>query len=293
MGLEEECEHYASPAEGVAVVEKEQGQILPWSGLALGLSDLFPVVSLGRPQVVGMVGAANSGKTTLLAAHWVCARRGIGDFGKKFAGSYTLSGWHQIARHLQWIPYGTGFPPHTAAVDERSPALLHATYDHNRIRRQVLFTDGPGEWFTRWAEEPGAVEGAQWVADQSDVFVLLADSEALCGQERGRGRAEYETLALQLHTAARGRPVIPVLSKADLNVPTPIVEFVEELNSRLFKRKTLRISASDGAVEPITAPVDLGVQLVLTDRFAPIASVSGQWAAQLAPTLPVPPREYL
>jgi len=289
----EECEHLAAPTREQSEVEEDEGRGLPWSGLALGLNDLFPVVALGRPHVVGVVGAANSGKTTLLAAHWICARRGLGAFGRGFAGSYSLSGWHQIARHLQWIPYGSGFPPHTSAVDERSPALLHVMYRHEGARRHVLFTDAPGEWFTRWAEEPAAAEGAQWVADQSDVFLLLADSDALRGAERGRARAEYEALALQLHTAARGRPVIPILTKADLDVPLRIVEFVEALNRRLFGEGTMRVSASDDAFEPITVPVDTGVQVALADRFATTAVTRDQWAAQLAPTLPFTRRSHL
>lgn len=289
----EECEHLATPAQEVSEVDEDECHGLPWSGLALGLNDLFPIVALGRPHVVGVIGAANSGKTTLLAAHWICARRGLGDFGRGFAGSYSLSGWHQIARHMQWIPYGSGFPPHTSAADERSPALLHVMYRHAGARRQVLLTDAPGEWFTRWAEEPSAAEGAQWVADQSDVFLLLADSDALRSAERGRARAEYEAIALRLESTARGRPVIPVLTKADLVVPPPIVEFVETLNSRLFGRKTLRVSASDDAFEPITVPVEVGVEVALSDRFATTALTSGQWAAQLAPVLPSAPRSHL
>lgn len=292
LGLEEECEHFEAAVREAADAEDDEGHGLPWSGMALGLNDLFPVVAVGRPNVIGVIGAANSGKTTLLAAHWICARRGTGRFGRDFAGSYSLSGWHQIARHLQWVPYGSGFPPHTSAVDERSPALLHVMYRHEGARRQLLFTDGPGEWFTRWAEEPSAAEGAQWVADQSDVFLLLADSDALRGAERGRARAEYEALALQLHTAARGRSVIPILTKADLDVPPPIVEFIEALNRRLFDRQTLRVSASDDAFEPITAPVDAGVQAALADRFASTGLASDRWAAQLAPMLPSTPRSH-
>jgi len=289
----EKCDHLSTPAQEVSNVKEDEGHGLPWSGLALGLNDLFPIVALGRPHVVGVVGAANAGKTTLLAAHWICARRGVGGFGRDFAGSYSLSGWHQIAKHLQWIPYGSGFPPHTSAVDQRSPALLHVMYQHEGARRQVLFTDGPGEWFTRWAEEPSTADGAQWVAEQSDVFLLLADSDALRGAERGRARAEYEALALQLQTAARGRPVIPVRTKADLEVPTPIIEFVENLNRRLFGRDTLRVSANDDTFEPITVPVDAAVQVALDNRLATSALTSDQWAMQLAPVLPSVPRSHL
>jgi hypothetical protein len=96
LGLDA-CPNFRPGHADSAAVE-HQGQALPWSGLALGLEDLPAVAALGRLHFVALIGAANAGKTTLLAAHWLAIRRG------------TLGGWHRIARHLQWVPYGRGFP---------------------------------------------------------------------------------------------------------------------------------------------------------------------------------------
>lgn len=287
LGLAENCTHLTQPSIGAPELYETHGTALPWSGLALGLSDLFPVVAIARPHVIGVVGAAGAGKTTLLAAHWVAARRGVGTFGRAFAGSYSLSGWHQIARHLQWIPWGSGFPPHTSAVNERSPALLHiALNSPGCARRQILYTDAPGEWFTRWAEEPSEAEGAQWVADHSDAFVLLADSDALYGSDRGIARANYESLALRLATVTQGRVVIPVLTKSDVTPPEPIVEFIRNLNERLFGQETLRVSVKSDVFEPVTAPIDHGVAASTAARFARPGPDADEWARQMAPAFP-------
>lgn len=286
LGLDEGCDALAtSPADADETYESS-GRALPWSGLALGLSDLFPIVATARPHIIGIVGAAGAGKTTLLAAHWVAARRGIGSYGRGFAGSYTLSGWHQIARHLQWIPWGSGFPPHTSAVNERSPALLHFGLNSpGQPPKQLLYTDAPGEWFTQWAEEPGEAEGARWVADHADAFVLLADSDALSGPNRGVARAEYESLANQLATAAQERPVVPVLAKADIPVPGPIASFLTNLNKRLFGQETVLVSVKSNAFRPITAPIDQGVEAALAGRFAGTYENGDEWARQLAPEI--------
>lgn len=283
---QDECAHLAARLAKAVEADDGEGHVLPWSGGSLGLSDLFPIIATGRPRVVGVVGAPNSGKTTLLAAHWIASRRGMGSFGRAFAGSYSLSGWHQIARHLQWVPRGSGFPPHTSAVDERSPALLHITVARAaQSPKQILYTDAPGEWFERWADVPAEAPGAQWIADHSDGFVLLADADALSSPNRGVARGNYVALAHQLATAARGRPVIPVLTKADIEVPGTVLEQIEELNKRLFGRETMKVSAHNSSFASITAPIDAGVDAALAARFANQHSDQRAWARQIAPTV--------
>lgn len=291
LGNVEGCEHFAAPLPGAATVSDQEvtrGQRLPWSGLALGLTDVFPVAALGRPHVVGVVGAAGSGKTTLLAAHWIAARRGLGTYSRSFAGSYSLMGWHQIARHLQWQPVGSGFPPHTSSSDNRCPALLHVAYTNpddppdGRCRRHVLLTDAPGEWFSRWAEEPALAEGAQWVADHADVFLLLADGDALRGTERGQARVNYQSLAIRLRTAAAGRPVIPVLTKADVGVPTNILEAVNRVNRKYFETEALQVSAHDPkSFASIVEPIDLAIGAAFRPRYASTGDPDA-WVRQMA-----------
>ncbi|HWI43655.1 MAG TPA: hypothetical protein VNS81_08540 [Nocardioides sp.] len=285
LGLDE-CEHFAPPIPPPAHGELGEGHTLPWSGLALGTSDLSRIAALGRVRVLATVGAANAGKTTLLAAHWVALRRGIGAFSAQFAGSYSMTGWHQIARHLQLVPYGRMFPPHTTAPDKRSPALLHVATTAGRAdRTHLLYTDAPGEWFSEWAADRDRAPGAEWIAKVADAFIILADSEALSGADRGAARGEYDMLAHRLASTAGGRPVIPVQTKADLSIPPAIQGFLDSTNRRLFSTDTLRVSArSDGQVT-ITEPIDRGLQAALTPRHARSDHASVSWARQLAPSL--------
>ncbi len=252
--------------------EPPEGRPLPWSGLALGRADLSAVAALGRPHLVAVVGVANAGKTTLLAAHWLAARRGAGRFGRSFAGSYTLIGWHQIARHLQWVPYGRGFPPHTTAPDNRTPALLHMAVSVERdVPAHVLHTDVPGEWYSEWAYDAAQAPGTAWIVEAADVFVILADSGALAGPERGIARGDYETLAHRLESVAGGRPVVPVLTKADVPIPAQIEAHIDDLNARLFSTNTVRVSVHDHSGDPVTAPIDLATAAALAPRRVHVA----------------------
>ncbi|MEU8116927.1 hypothetical protein [Micromonospora sp. NPDC048947] len=268
----EPCPHFVTVDSDGGAAEPPEGRSLPWSGLALGLADLSAVAALGRPRLVAVVGAANAGKTTLLAAHWLAARRGTGKFGQQFAGSYTLAGWNQIARHLQWVPHGRGFPPHTTAPDNRTPALLHMAVSLGRgVSTHVLHTDVPGEWYSDWAYEAAQAPGAAWIAEAADAFVILADSAALAGPQRGIARGDYDALASRLASLARDRPVVPVQTKADIDVPNKIQAHIDDLNARLFRAATVRVSIHNRDCDPVTTPIDLGVAAALAPRHARIA----------------------
>jgi len=267
-----DCPHFSGDEQDDAS-EARTGQALPWSGLALGSSDLLAVTGLNRVRLVGLVGAANAGKTTALAAMLLTCRRGDGEHGEHFAGSYTLSGWHSIARRLQWIPHGSGFPAHTTSADARTPALLHLALkpDPSATVTDVLYTDVPGEWFTTWAYDASAPEAAaaQWIADNADAFLLFADSAALAGPDRGLARGGYDVLAQRLRSAAGDRPVLPFLSKADIAVPARISAHIESVNGDLFGGATRSISVVADAGEPLTAAIDAGTTAVLDHQSPP------------------------
>lgn len=268
------CPELATTSDDVGRPDRSEGRLLPWSGLALGLADLSSIAALGRTRLVAVVGAANAGKTTLLAAHWLTVRRGTDTFGREFAGSFTLAGWHQIARHLQWFPHGRGIPPHTTAPDSRTPALLHMALGLGPdASTHLLYTDVPGEWYSEWAYDASQAPGAVWIADAADAFVLLADSEALAGPKRGIARGDYEMLAERLASVAGGRPVMPVQTKADIKVPDQIQNHIDALNVRLFKRETTRVSIHSDECAPVTVPINLGTAAALAPRYARIPDV--------------------
>lgn len=205
--------------------EKFSGEmLLPWSGSALGLSDLGFVSGKARPIVIGVIGPQNAGKTTLLAAWYLLLGRGLADLdGKIFAGSYTLSGWEAIAGAMRWSPgQAPRFPAHTTSRGGRAPGLLHLSlrdpYDQRPI--DFLFTDAPGEWFQKWALNRNSPEGvgALWVSDHADAFLVVADREALSGESMGSARSSLQLITKRLGSELRRRPVALVWSKADVPI---------------------------------------------------------------------------
>ena len=238
--------------------------IPPWSGLPLGEVDAEAIVGTGHPRLVALVGLSGSGKTTALAAFWTLLRRGHRPAGHDFAGSYTLLGWHAIARHMAWHPEGQRqFPPHTTATGEREPALLHIALKRGDSVYDLLFTDLPGEWFREWAFDRDAVPGANWIADQADLLMLLSDSNALSGEERGTARAQYDALAARVAEAADGSPVLPVRAKADIPLSNAMEKGLSEMETRRFGRPAAPMSVyglnsrSDPCLDPIDVAIDM------------------------------------
>jgi len=265
------CQHFAHVASESSELQAD-GPRIPWSGLALGRDDLPPIAALGRVRLVALVGLQNAGKTTALAAAMIARRRGSTACGA-FAGSYTLLGWQQIARHLEWPPQGIGgFPPHTSSAEQRVPSLLHMALSNDGQITNVLYTDVPGEWFRRWAMDEDAMEATTWLASHASSFVIFADSEALAGNERGRALGEYEALARRLATNAQGRPVVPIRAKSDQDVRSSILERLDGLNNELFGSVSVAVSISAADGDAITEPIDRGTAAALSPTCTTIDS---------------------
>ena len=207
--------------------------LLPWSGSALGLIDLSFVAGPTKPLVVGIVGPQNAGKTTLLAAWYLLIGRGLtGSNKRRFAGSYSLAGWEAVASAFRWAPgQQPSFPPHTTSRGGRAPGLLHLAFRNaDGDARGYLFTDAPGEWFQKWAVNRDAVdgEGARWVGEHADMFLLIADREALSGSNMGSARGSLQLLARRLSAERAARPVVLVWTKSDVAVATEMEKAVRE-----------------------------------------------------------------
>lgn len=271
-----DCAEYGSRTEEPGVRETVASVgALPWTGLGLGTDDIAAVAAVGRPSVIALVGAASAGKTTSLAATFLALRRGETLGGGRFAGSFTLLGWQIISSYMQWPPHGNGgFPAHTTAADLRSPCLLHLRLRDEAygVVRELLLSDLPGEWFSAWGVDSNDGVGAAWLAGRADGFVLFADCEALASPQRGRARNDYETLARRVHSAAIGRPVLPILSKSDVPVPALVLSHVGRVNKSLFSTDARPISARKPGAPALTA-LDEAVELVLRNRAAGPAAV--------------------
>lgn len=219
-----ECPAWRGRSDAPAEASDELDLVLPpWSGSALGLIDLGFVAGRAKPIVIGVVGPQNAGKTTLLAAWYLLLARGLAPLGEqRFAGSYSLRGWETIAASMRWSPgVAASFPPHTSSRSGRAPGMLHLAFRQSSERPiDYLVTDAPGEWFQKWAINRDSDEGvgARWVAEHADVFLLVADREALSGPSMGTARGSLQRLAQRLAAERAGRPVALVWTKADVVV---------------------------------------------------------------------------
>ena len=191
---------------------------VPWSGSALGLADIAHLTPRGRSIVVGVLGAHDAGKTTLLIGNYLQLLQGRTLAGAQFAGSRTLGAWESLAAWTRFDDAARppSFPPHTPRGTSRVPGLLHlALRGANDEFRDVLLTDAPGEWFSRWAvtvDAPDA-EGARWVVNKADAFLVFADCQRLSGSERGTARKDLRELLERLGNHVGYRPTVLVWAK--------------------------------------------------------------------------------
>lgn len=218
------CKHWQKKGDAEvceASSELEDGARLPWTGNALGSLDIGFLAGRARTRLVGIFGASDSGKTSLLGAWYLLVGRGICPDGISFAGSLTLEGWENIAGSLRWSSaHGPAFPSHTSSGAGRHPGLLHLDLSIHGARRDILFADTPGEWFSRWAVRRDADDatGALWLSDASDVLIVVADSQALAGPKLGVARSNLVSLLRRVAAERRGRPVALVWTKADVDI---------------------------------------------------------------------------
>jgi hypothetical protein len=234
-----DCPHFSLSNE--ATVEDESaktepaiGHRLPWSGRALGLSDMMLVSGRSPTRLVGLIGPFNAGKTSFLTSLFTHLAKTAIVNESAFAGSYSVDAWAQLKRYTQWpATTGPSFPPHTPDTGERVPSLLHLAFRKGQGQiKDVLFTDAPGEWFTRWVlnQHAESASGARWVAEHATNYVLVVDRSALAGEEIGQTRHNTLTLA-RLIAEYRGRRAVGVIwTKSDLP-NEPLVE--DPLRQRL------------------------------------------------------------
>lgn len=222
-----EWKRIANPT--VAANSSSDEMLLPWSGLAMGESDLNFVCGRVKPITVGIVGPESAGKTTILGSFYLLLGRGaLTTEDNVFSNSYTLTGWEAVATSMRWKPgpQPPRFPPHTPSGKARAPGMLHLAFRRkDGTLRDMLFADAPGEWFRKWAinQEAQDVEGARWIARHADVILLIADRQALSGSKMGTARNDFQLLAQRAIAEARGRPLALVWTKGDVEV-SPAME---------------------------------------------------------------------
>ncbi|EGW21312.1 TRAFAC clade GTPase domain-containing protein [Methylobacter tundripaludum] len=210
-------------AEADIVISAATSARVPWSGSALGLADIANLSPRGRTILIGVLGAHDAGKTTLLIGNYLQLLLGQSLANARFAGSRTLGAWESLAAWTRFDDAARppSFPPHTPRGTGRVPGLLHfALRNAEGEFRDVLLTDAPGEWFTRWAvkEDAPEAEGARWLVRNADAFLIFADCKRLADSNKTRGTARNELRQLleRLGNHVANRPTALVWAKNDV-----------------------------------------------------------------------------
>lgn len=234
--------------------QEEEAHILslPWTGNSLGLTDLNFLTVSSNPIIIGVTGVASAGKTTFLSTLYCLLRNGenIGEY--RFAGSLTLIGWENIAWYLSWRDNNAiQYPPHTSRNAGRTPGLLHLSLrNQDGIRKDLIFTDAPGEWFDSWIYNKNDVnaEGARWIHQNSDAFFLFADSEMLSGSKRGIARNQIKLVGDRLKENLKDKPFGLIWSKSDETISADIKNQISTYikNSPIENYKEFETSVREG-----------------------------------------------
>ena len=238
-----QCPHFLHETRTSESDLTEENERFPWTGRPFGLKDLRFVTSVIRPHVVSVVGFADAGKTTLLGLLFLMISRGhqVMD-DAAFAGSFTLQGWENIASFLQLNSDGPiQFPPHTTQSG-RVPGLLHLRYSlYAGFERDLLFTDAPGEWFSHWTDNAEAenAAGARWIAANANKALIVADTKALTGPQKGAARTSLEFLIRRAQSTFRKDAVALLWSKTDLPRPSELVATVNRHFNTCFPQSPI------------------------------------------------------
>jgi len=214
-------------------VEPER-YLFPWTSNVFGETDLKIITTHRTPAIIGLIGSSNAGKTSALTALYLLLRKGLSINGYSFAGSYTLNGWENLASFLTFKKENEiEWPPHTSRNAGRVPGLLHLSFINEHLQKEdILFTDAPGEWFSDWAvDENTPAQGAKWINDFADAFVLFSDCEAF-NESIGDARRELKAISGRMAKYNNNRPLALVWSKSDIKVSE---ELKKVINGRIEK----------------------------------------------------------
>lgn len=264
-----QCKHFTPAGPEASSVPDTEGtdHLVQWNGHVLGV-DLSAVAGRGRPTIIGLAGPHEAGKTTFLVVLYCALLQGRALGGCRFAGSFTLAAWEELAAWVRpAIDRPARFPPRTSASSLASAGLLHlALRGERREVIDLLLTDAPGEWFKKWAIRADSDEaaGARWIADAADGFLVFADSQRLRSEERGPARGDITLLMERLASVRGERPAALVWSKSDLTVPDGIRDSVSLVRQRALpdapeRRTNYRdpdsiVAATSAILERVWAP---------------------------------------
>ncbi|OXA79058.1 hypothetical protein SAMN05444397_102294 [Flavobacterium aquidurense] len=247
----QECQNWIDSnkelaSSGSAKISADQNTVIPWSGMELTPDKLDLISHRSTPLIIGIIGAANAGKTSYLGMLYTLLFNGHKFTKWNFAGSYTLIAWEAQAKGLKIGSNGkVSFPAATPSTPDYY-SLYHMALKADESLHDIVFADSSGEVFTKWADDTEDIESdnAKWIYENSDGFIFFVDCEAII-KERGRAKRKITQLAGQIASNLGNRYVAIAWSKSDKidDIPPTIKEAIEQSLAESFPlAKTFYIS---------------------------------------------------
>jgi hypothetical protein len=273
----QECEHHRTIpiSASVARPHLQESQLRSQqrfhTGIEMGTEDAVTISRSSYTRLIGVLGATNSGKTCLLSSLYLLASNGLLGDRFRFAGSLTLKGFEDRARHAREWTSGS-FPEqlaeHTRLLDPRAPSLLHmALAETGKLarRRDLLFTDLPGEWTSQLVARADTAARLAFLARADGVIVVLDGPSFASPFTRHTESMNACMLLGRLCSELKLDPSIPLVlavskkDQIDGNVPASVEDVAHEARQLGFSPATMatcafssnpsKFAAGDGVVD--------------------------------------------
>lgn len=268
-----------------------------YAGNELSSADADAVTVHSPAHLVVLAGAAESGKTTVLASLY--ERLNEGPFaGFKFAGSRSLLGFEQIC-HLNRLASGGVRPdtPRTVPSDEAAYYhLVLRTSEADAKRRHVLLSAISGELFRLAKNSREDCERLTFLHRANTLVVLVDGARLAVTAQRTNAQSEASSIlesfldAKMLGSRCRVEFVFSKLDRV-VDAGSAALEFLNTTETKLQTKFGDRVSnlafrriAARPELEPSTAPMNDGLAEAFTAWTTPIAVGAGTTSQDIPPT---------
>jgi len=259
------------------------------TGLELGLNQAARIMRSRYTRLIGVLGQAEAGKTCLFTSLYLqlTGRNLCPKY--RFAGSETLLGFEQRARHLRDWTQGRvpdQIVDRTHLGNPRSPAFLHlAFHDDSGTRHDVLLPDLPGEWTTRLLSDASTAERFGFLR-RSDI-VLLALEAPQFANRRTRNNAITDATHLLARlsddiSVPRSIPLVLAVTKCDEtdgSAPQDVQKIADAALNRGYSVSTIPLAAFPR--NGTTVPLGFGIDALVTQMSLPCVPLTTDTARNI------------
>lgn len=240
----EECPNWR-PISKVIIQEKSvtrQKFEVPWSGEDFKLTDIEKISRRSSPNIIGIAGHEDSGKTSFLGALFTLLANGHALKEHTFSGSETLLRWEYLIRKLRFDTGKVSFPPPTPSGGDYFSFLHLMLKSSSGKAKDILFADLSGEVFSQWTVDVNSsnVGNVRWLTNFSNGFIFFVNAKTIA-ERRMAGVNDILDMAHRLKDSIDGKPVVGVWSKADeiSKVKEQHTEIIERELKSLFNQKEI------------------------------------------------------